>query len=281
MNKLINIEGSNWRAKLELSLSGREDKTVLSHRKSFGPLVVQKPFYPEGDVCHIYILHPPGGIVGGDVIELNIKAENEAHGLITTPGATKFYRSEGRLATVRQTITVEAGSTLEWLPQETIFFDQSYINTQTKINIEQGGAFSGWEISCFGRPASDESFLQGKICQSFEIWRDGRPLFLDRAKLTGGDDVFKAQWGLQEYRTSGIFILTSATNEMLLKAREALGDEVNESGIIGLSLVGDVLVCRALADQAEWVKKRFITIWQVLRPSLLSKEASLPRIWAT
>lgn len=281
MNELTNIDAANWRAMLELGLTGREDKTVLSHRKSFGPLVVQKPFYPEGDVCHIYILHPPGGIVGGDVIELEINASSQAHGLITTPGATKFYRSKGRIAQVRQTITVETGSTLEWLPQETIYFDQSFINASTRINLEQGAQFLGWEICCYGRPASDERFLNGEIKQSFEIWCGGAPLFIDRAQLSGGDQVFEADWGLQSYRTSGLFILSSATNEMLLKARDVLETAIPEGGLISVSLIGDVLICRVLANQAEWVKSRFIRIWQALRPELFGIEASLPRIWAT
>ena len=63
------MQNQTWKAKLELGFKGREDKTYVSHRKHLGPLVIQKPFYPEGEVCHVYLIHPPGGIVGGD--ELN------------------------------------------------------------------------------------------------------------------------------------------------------------------------------------------------------------------
>ena len=116
------VANKNWRAHLVLKFSGRDDKTIVSHRQYQGPLVIQKPFYPEDDVCHVYLLHPPGGVVGGDQLTLDVEVNREGHALITTPAAGKFYRSAGSLAQLKQTLVVKAKSTLEWLPQETILF---------------------------------------------------------------------------------------------------------------------------------------------------------------
>ncbi|WP_455200705.1 urease accessory protein UreD, partial [Kaarinaea lacus] len=87
-----------WKAQLTLGFEKRNHRTVVANRKHVGPLVIQKPFYPEGAPCHIYLLHPPGGLVGGDQLTLNVDLNKESHVLITTPGAAKFYRSAGPVA---------------------------------------------------------------------------------------------------------------------------------------------------------------------------------------
>src|SRR6476620_11342443 len=114
-------ERAGWEAALDLEFAARGARTILARRASIGPLVVQRPFYPEGDVAHVYLVHPPGGVVGGDQLRLNVLAREGAHALITTPAATKFYRSDGRVAHQRQEIVADAAS-IEWLPQETIVF---------------------------------------------------------------------------------------------------------------------------------------------------------------
>ena len=84
---------AGWVARLALRFEQRAGRTVLAHRSHEGPLAVQKPFYPEGDVCHVYLLHPPGGVVGGDRLTIEIEVASDAHAVITTPAAGKFYRS--------------------------------------------------------------------------------------------------------------------------------------------------------------------------------------------
>ena len=111
-----------WSANLSLGFQLIEDKTVLAHRARKGPLAVQRPFYPEGGTCHVYLLHPPGGVVGGDSIIINAKVGNQAEALVTTPGATKFYRSAGSIAFQNQNLSISKDGCFEWFPQENIFF---------------------------------------------------------------------------------------------------------------------------------------------------------------
>ena len=98
---------AEWKAQLDLKFSKSGNRTILSHRKHYGPLQVQKPFYPElNGTCHVYILHPPGGMVGGDRLNIYVDVNSNAHALITTPAAGKFYRSAGPVARQEQIIKV-------------------------------------------------------------------------------------------------------------------------------------------------------------------------------
>ena len=123
MDKNIKYSESGWKAELKLRFSRTVNKTVLSERSQKGPLTVQRPFYPEGECCHVYVLHPPGGIVSGDQLAIAINVDENAKALITTPGASKFYRSSGEQAFQTIALSINEGATLEWLPQETIIFE--------------------------------------------------------------------------------------------------------------------------------------------------------------
>ena len=276
---MVALSQQHWRAHLSLKLTGRDDRTVISHRKHMGPLVIQKPFYPEGKPCHVYLLHPPGGVVGGDQLLLDVELNNDAHGLITTPAAGKFYRSDGRVADLKQKLKVEKGSTLEWLPQETILFSACKVKMKTQIELESDASFIGWEILCLGRPASHELFEDGSARQCFEIWRDGQPLIFDRTRLGGGDAVLNAQWGMQGHTVTGTMMAVNANKEILNHVREHVPDI--EQGLFSATLIDDVLICRALSHQAEHVSCTFIHVWQRIREKLINVKPCKPRIWST
>src|SRR5262249_43518141 len=127
-----------------------------------GPLRVQRAFYPEGpDLPHVYLLHPPGGLAPGDRLSIEIGVARWARALVTTPAAGKCYRSDGRVSEQKQTLRVAAGSSLEWLPQENIVFDGSCVRLSTRVELEEGASFVGWDVLCLGRPASGERFTRG------------------------------------------------------------------------------------------------------------------------
>jgi urease accessory protein len=244
---------------------------------------MQKPFYPEGEVCHVYLIHPPGGIVGGDELHLNVNVNKNAHALITTPAATKFYRGNDFQAKQIQNINVSAGCNMEWLPQETIFFSGCEANTKTIVNLEDDAQFIGWEIICLGRPASHEVFEQGYIRQVVEVWRDKKPIVIERSRLEGGDEILQSAWGMQGFVVMGTLIVTNADNIVLDAVRENIEKQNLDSNRIRLSatLINDVLICRTLAHQAESARESFIAIWKTLRPIVMQRTAVAPRIWYT
>lgn len=272
-----------WLAELKLGFEYDGRRTILSERLHYGPLIIQKPFYPEGEVCHVYLIHPPGGIVGGDELHLNVNVNKNAHALLTTPAATKFYRGNDFQAKQIQNINVSAGCKMEWLPQETIFFSGCEANTKTIINLEDSAQFIGWEIICLGRPASNEVFEQGYIRQVVEVWRDNEPIVIERSRLQGGDEILQSAWGMQGFVVMGTMITTNADNLVLEAVRENIEKQNLDSNTIRLSatLINDVLICRVLANQAERARESFIAIWKTLRPLVMQRAAVAPRIWYT
>lgn len=279
---LLKDENLGWKAHLNLGFKKRSGKSVLANRTQSGPLTVQRPFYPEGDVCHLYILHPPGGVVGGDELHINATVNDNANVLITTPGATKFYRNTGKLAKQIQTLTLSDECSLEWFPQENIFFDGTHTRLSTCIKLEKTARFMGLEINCYGRPASNELFEKGMIDTHLEIIRDGVPILFDRLRIKD-DDAIKSTASLNGYPCFGTFIATNVTQELLEKAREAVADIVNNKSDqqVGLTLLDDILVVRCLGQYAEQISITLKLVWTALRPDVLGRDACHPRIWAT
>ena len=266
---------SGWHAELALRFARSGERTVLAERYHRGPLLVQRPFYPEADgVCHVYLLHPPAGIVGGDDLNMTFKLDTGAHGLITTPAATRWYFSHGLDAQVRQHAVLADGATLEWLPQETLLFDGAHARLATRIDLHGDARFCGWEILGLGRPACGERFVNGAVDFRFEIYRDGRPLVLERLRGASGGLP-----GLHGNAACATFLATGADTSVLEAAREVLRGA--SGSVCAATLIGDVLVGRGLAAQCEPLKNIFVELWSTVRPLILGRVASPPRIWHT
>lgn len=269
-----------WQASLQLRFGVRDGRSLLSERRHHGPLQVQRAFYPEGpSPCHAYVLHPPGGLVAGDVLEIDVAVDAGAAALLTTPAATKVYRGDDRPpATARQRLAVAAGATLEWLPQETILFDGARADLETRIDLAEGSAFVGWESLCLGRPSVGETLSRGFCRQAIELWRSGRPLCLERARLDGAAPVLQAAWGLAGAPVTATFFATPASAACLPAVRAV---DLPAGDLGSATLLDDVLVCRYLGPSAERARHYFSRIWQLIRPSVIGRPAHPPRIWST
>jgi len=268
-----------WEAQLDLRFEHRGSRTVLAHRKHAGPLVVQKPFYPEGPVCHVYIIHPPGGVVGGDKLTINVSSHEQAHTLITTPAANKFYRSSGPMAQLHQRLSMTSNAVVEWLPQETILFNGSAVHSNTRVELNTDSTFIGWEITCLGRPASGEQFTRGLFRQQFELWKQRQPLVVERTLLQGGQPVLHSAWGLQSFTVTATLIAYPADNALLDMARCAI--VADDETLCSATLLQEVLICRYLGHHAEQAKAVFTMLWSAIRPALLKRNSCIPRIWKT
>ena len=169
-----------WQASLALQFCHTPEKTLLYSAHHVGPLTVQRPFYPEGETCHLYLLHPPGGIVGGDTLDISVRLDAKSHALITMPGASKFYRSSGPQARLSQHFYLEEDSTLEWLPQDTIIFPGANAALRSVFHLKASSTLLAWELYCLGRPVIAETFSHGTLESRLEIWVEDEPRLIER-----------------------------------------------------------------------------------------------------
>lgn len=276
----VDASPDNWRAELDLRFSTASGRTVL-HGRHTGPLLVQRALYPEGpSVCQAIVIHPPGGIAGGDELHVNVHVNPRSFAQLTTPGAGKWYRSSGREASQHLVMCVE-DACLEWLPQEAIVFDAAIAQMTTEIELRGDARFLGWEVLCLGRKAAGESFCHGRIRQVTRIHKDGRLLFCERARLEGQSPLLSSPIGLGGHSVTAVMWLAGATldTSTLETCRRARPEE--EAALTGLSAMPNLFIARYLGDSSEAVRRYFISLFRILRPALLGREAILPRIWST
>jgi len=276
-----------WKAELDLSFAPaslatvkpNNVRTVMQRSHHHGPLRVQRPFYPEDNVAHIYILHPPGGVVGGDQLTIKLDILENAQVLSTTPGSGKFYCSVGDWARLEQTLMVKAGASLEWLPQENILFAGACLHATTKIKVEDDGVFIGWDITCLGRPTSHERFEQGGFFAQLEFYHNQQLILVENQRVFD-KQTLDATAGLRGQPLQATLLAFPCTEADLECVRTQLSSK-QISTLIGASLMDGLLVIRALADNSELLKQQLIQLWQTLRPLLLDRASVIPRIWAT
>jgi urease accessory protein len=176
-----------WHASLRLRFGADGATTRLLGNVHSGPLRVQKALYPEGPrICQAILVHPPGGVVGGDSLAVDLAAEAGAHAFITSPGAAKWYRANGKVSRQRVHIEAGAGAVVEWMPQETIFFNDAVVELEHTVDLAADASYIGCEILCFGRRASGEQFGAGRIAQRQQIRRGGKLLWWEQGALAGG-----------------------------------------------------------------------------------------------
>ncbi|MGC3961976.1 MAG: urease accessory protein UreD [Rhodocyclaceae bacterium] len=269
-----------WRARLTLDFERRQSRSVLARRLHDGPLVVQKPLYPEGDdICHAVLVHPPGGIVSGDQLRIDITARSGAHALITTPGATKWYRSLGPTSSQTVNIAVDADAVVEWLPQENIVFDAAHATMRTHLALAGNARLMGWEITCLGRQASGERFARGELAQSIELSVDGELAWHERMRLSGDDALMRSPAGLAGSTVFGTMWLAGCAPDRNLLER--LRKPVFAHGAAATTALPRVTLVRAMSNSSEALRAYFATLWECARPHWLQRAARRPRIWAT
>ena len=272
--------GAVWRAELRLAYQRRGARTVLAERAHRGPLVVQRPLYPEGEtVCHTILVHPPAGIAGGDRLALTLELGAHAHVLLTTPGAGKWYRSAGARGELVQRIRVAEGGVCEFLPQESIVFDGALGTLATEVELAGSAVFIGAEMLCLGRTGAGERFTRGGLALRTRISRDGRPLWLERGVLEGGSALLEAAVGLDGAPVSATLLVAApACDAGLLEAWRAIEPVAGRGAV---TLLPGLLVARWLGPACEPGRAWLARLWGAARPAVAGRAMQVPRIWNT
>lgn len=276
---------SNWLAHFGATLKHIDGQTRLGKTESFGPLRVQRPFYPAGKQCmHLYLLHPPGGLVAGDRLTIDIHAESQTQGLVTTPSAGKVYNNitdEPQYQSV--TLTVDDQAMLEWLPQETIIFNGAKGELLTDVHLHDQAHFIGWDIICIGRPTSEDWFEQGTLKQTFSIQHNQTPLFIERNYFDAESDVMTQAAALAEQPVFGTCVLVDHDDKVtpLTDDERTYLEQMAAPGLFMCTHKPNVILVRYLGGCSETAKRVFTHYWRLKRPELFGKPACIPRIWNT
>ena len=267
----------SWHAELELGYGRFGDSTRPTLRRHVGPLRVQKHLYAEGpQVCQHIIVHPPGGIAGGDRLNIRASVGPGAWAQLTSPGAAKWYRAAGP-AYQHVELSVAAGATLEWLPQETIVFSAAQAELTTCIQLEGDARVFYWDMVALGRLASGERFEQGYFQSHLDIRRDGQLLWHERQRIVGNDGLLDSPIGLDGNPVFATLLVTGEISAELLETCRRLPNPVRGD----LTQLPGLLVARCLAGEALQARAWLIALWHLLRTALLGREALAPRIWST
>ena len=274
---LTSPDSSAWQASLRLRFADDGGVTRLVERTHSGPLRVQKALYPEGArICHAIIVHPPGGVVGGDRLRIGVGAAAGAHAFLTSPGAAKWYRANGKLSIQEVRIEAGAGACVEWLPQETIFFNDARVRMTHNVELAADACYIGAEILCFGRSASGERFDGGSITQHTQIRRGGKLLWWEQGRVDGGGAAMHSVFGLDGATVCATLIgIGKPVPAVLMDAMRVLDPT------LAVTQVKSVFVARLLCADSEQARRVIMGVWQLLRPHLLDCAAPIPRIWNT
>ena len=273
-----------WHARLQLDYTLEGTRTVARHAHN-GPLRILQSLYPEGDaVCHNVLVHPPGGLVGGDTLDITATVGPGAHGLVTTPGATRFYRSTGERALQRTHLTLAEGARLEWLPLEALCYNACNAENHLTLNLAPGAECMGWDVTALGLPHAGQPFETGRFVQHIEA--PGR--WLERGVIDAADHrLLESPLGLAGHRCmASLFFVTGrpldrARRDAALDAARAVMDAHALKATAGAtSPNGQVVVVRALAPQVEPAMQLLRQVRAAWRAALWQLDAEPPRIWA-
>jgi len=273
-----------WRADLKLDYTLELQRTVVRYLHQ-GPLRILQSLYPEGDqICHNVLVHPPGGLVGGDTLDIQVTVAEGAHGLVSTPGATRFYKSGGHPALQKVVAHLADNAKLEWLPLEAIAYNDCEATNRAIFNLAPSAELITWDVTALGLPSSDMAFTQGHFQQHIEI----PGVWLERGNIRGEDTRWlNSPLGLAGGKclaslvfASGSAIDSDRTTQALEAAREVIESHPLRLQA-GITCVHpQVIVLRVMSPLVEPTMDLLKKVWAVWRHTLWALPSTPPRIWS-
>ena len=274
-----------WHAQLQLDYTLEAGRTVARHQHT-GPLRILQSLYPEGDsVCHNVLVHPPGGLVGGDTLDMQVQVHTGSHGLVTTPGATRFYRSEGPEALQSVHLRIADDARLEWLPLETIAYSGCRGENRLLVDLAPSAELMGWDITALGLPLASQPFVKGYLRQHIEmpgVWMERGSLRADDDRLLNSPAAMAGQACMGTlFLMNGTALPRTRKEQALELARDLIGQHPTASMAGATSPHPRILVVRVLAPVVEPAMDLLRQIRNVWRSQLWDQKSENPRIWST
>jgi urease accessory protein len=273
----------SWLAQLSLDYTQENGRSVarFSHQ---GPLRILQSLYPEGDaICHNVLVHPPSGLVGGDTLDMHVTVGQGAHGLVTTPGATRFYRSEAGLATQQVHATLDEGARLEWLPLEAIAYSGCDALNLARFELAPTAELMTWDITAMGLPNANQPFVAGRFQQHLEI----PEVWLERGTVDAQDErLMNGPLGLAGQRCMATLVFAAGSAIAPERAEVAFDTARAALEASPLRLQAgatqphpQVIVLRVLAPVVEPAMQLLRPVWAAWRQVLWGLPGTVPRLW--
>jgi urease accessory protein len=229
------------------------------------------------------LVHPPSGLVGGDRIDIRLTVHPKAHALVTTPGATRFYRTEKGLAAQEVVAKVSHDARLEWLPLETIAYNNCQGLNKVVFDIDAGGELIAWDITALGLPVTSLPFAQGQLQQHMEL----KDVWLERGLLDASDQrLMSGPLGLANHRCTATLVFASGSDmtrdkrDLALSLARDVMSRHGEGIVAGVTSPHPrVVVMRALSPLVEPTQNLFRAVWAAWRTGLWEIQNTPPRIW--
>ncbi|MFY9986232.1 MAG: urease accessory protein UreD [Chthoniobacterales bacterium] len=273
---------SSWTADLQLRFEYQEDRTVMTERRHSGPLQVQKPLYPEGrSVCHTVILHPPGGMAEGDTVKIAVAQGTGTRTVLTSPAATKWYKSSEEFASQEVRITLAPGAQLDWLPPENILFENARANFRFQLETAPEASAIGWEAFVLGRRAMGETWSAGTLRIDSRFTNLGQELlWAEKANISAASSLRTANQGLAGLPNFGMVWATGSNCTQALAEKLAPSLAFTDNLRAGVTCFDSgVLIVRAIAQKIEPLRELLIRCWTFLRPAVHGRDPKPLRLW--
>ena len=253
---------------LRLAAKRRGAQSVIADLRHEGSL---KALFPQvrGDALDAVFLNTAGGLTGGDRMQIDVTAQANAHVTVSSQAAERAYRAQpGQIAHSYVTLDVAAGGRIDWLPQETILFDQAALNR--RLNVRLAGTASALLVEplIFGRVAMGETVDALHLTDQWRVWQDGALIFADAVRLIGDAQAVMHEKAIANGAGAMATVLFASPQAAAFADRLSLPDTS------GASLIrDDVLLVRLLAADGFTLRKQLIPVVEAL------STAPLPRVW--
>ena len=269
------------KGRVDIRFRRRGDRTTLADLYQSGSAKARFPRVFDGRPPEAVLINLAGGLTGGDCFQQTVDLEDESHAVVTTQAAEKIYRaSEGaEPALISNALTVNS-ATLEWLPQETIFFDGGRLTRRLHATLTEDARLLACEATVFGRKAMGETARHGFFRDDWRVTIGNRLAFADGFCLDGAiqsclDRPTIARGG----RALATVVFVDASAEALLERAQALlADHREEGRRAAVSQLGHVLIARFIAADGVLLRTMLIPYIETIRAAA-GLPGGMPKLW--
>jgi len=279
-SKTLNNQSQGMTGAVKLAFANSGGKTHLADLYQTSPLRVLFPNAAQDDILSAALVTTSGGLVGGDRLSIEVKLDAYTNVQVIGQAAEKIYRSNGPDTIFEADLTVGENAWLEWLPQETIVFDQARLRRKTSVDVATGGTFLGAEILVFGRTAMGESFDAGLVRDAWDVRQNGKLVWQDALYLSEDiKSILNHPAGFDRARCAATSILVCGDAGDYLDFVRALLSTAPDGVNCAATVTNGILVTRWMALEAQDLRKCFGEYWAAMRHELKGLPQTMPRLW--